>query len=153
MIRAASVLIENERILLVKQNVTLTRHWSLPGGRLEIGETLAECIARELKEETGLDGRINELLYITDRILKKEQTHVVHISFLVERVKTDLLPLEWQHLDDHPSASADKIREIKMVPVGELTTYGFTERWQQLIADNFPGRGSYQGDFQTFYGE
>ena len=151
MIRAASVLIEDGRILLLKQDVTPTRHWALPGGRLEMGETLAECVKRELKEETGLDARVKELLYITDRLM--QQTHLVHIAFLVERVEKDKLPLEWLHNDPFPTSSSDRIREIKMVPVGEMTVYGFTERWQQLITSNFPGKGNYQGDFQAFYGE
>ncbi len=76
-VRAACVLIENHRILLVKQNVTATRHWSLPGGHLEFGETLGDCVVREMKEETGLDIADRQLLYITDRIVG--DTHVVHI--------------------------------------------------------------------------
>ncbi|MDD5189890.1 MAG: NUDIX hydrolase [Dehalococcoidales bacterium] len=151
MIRAASALIEDGRILLLKQEVTPTRHWALPGGRLEMGETLAECIAREMKEETGLDARVKELLYITDRII--QQAHIVHILFLVERLKNNILPMEWTHLDPAPSGSSDRIREMKMVPITELSAYGFSTRWQQLVRGNFPGRGKYQGDFYTFYGE
>ncbi len=150
-VRAAAVLIENNRILLVKQNVTATRHWSLPGGHLEFGETLGQCIGREMKEETGLNTNTRELLYITDRII--HDSHVVHISFLVNRLKKKSLPQIWNHFDQHSSESSEPLREIRMVLIDELTTYGFSKRWQQLVRDNFPGRGEYQGDFQTFYGE
>ena len=52
--RVTGILIEDQKILLVKQKVTDSRNWSLPGGALEFGETLEECIIREMFEETGL---------------------------------------------------------------------------------------------------
>ena len=150
-VRAAAVLIENSRILLVKQEVTPTRHWSLPGGKLDIGETLEQCLKREMKEETGLDIRLKELVYVTDRI--NTQTHVVHMSFLVEKTDNGVLPAAWQHVDPSPSYSSDSIREIRMVPLTELEKYGYPPKWCQLVKANFPGKGSYQGDYFKFYGE
>jgi 8-oxo-dGTP diphosphatase len=53
-----AVVVEDDRgrVLLLKRGRSRTwpGHWCLPGGRLEPGETLAECCARELSEETGL---------------------------------------------------------------------------------------------------
>lgn len=152
-VRAASILMENGRICLVKQAVTDTRHWALPGGKLELGEKLSECIAREFKEETGLDVQVRELLYVTDRIVSDPYSHLVHMSFLVDRLGDRTLPLEWKHTDPYPSSSSGVIREIKMVPVDELDEYGFSSVFCKLLKDNFPGRGSYKGDFRTFYGE
>lgn len=40
-----------------------------------------------------------------------------------------------------------------MVPVEELTTYGFSPKFYELVKLDFPGRGSYKSDFHTFYGE
>jgi len=150
-VRAAAVLIENGRILLVKQEVTTTRHWSLPGGKLDIGETLERCLKREMKEETGLDVKVKELVYVTDRI--NAQIHVVHMSFLVEKTDNGVLPAAWQHVDPSPSYSSDSIREIRMVPLTELEKYGYSPKWCQLVKDNFPERGSYKGNYFTFYGE
>jgi len=152
-IRAASILIENGRICLVKQEVTDTRHWALPGGKLEPGETLSECIAREFEEETGLKVRVRELLYVTDRIVTDPHIHLVHMSFLVERLGDKPLPLEWTHTDPHPPASVDTTREVRMVPVKELGIYRFPPAFCNMVKDNFPGRGSYLGDFHAVYGE
>ena len=42
-VRPTGILIEENKILLVKQDVTETRHWALPGGRSEFGETIEQC--------------------------------------------------------------------------------------------------------------
>jgi ADP-ribose pyrophosphatase YjhB (NUDIX family) len=150
-IRAAAILIENGRILLVKQEVSATRHWSLPGCKLDWVESLEQCLIREMKEETGLDIRVKELAYITDRI--KGNDHLVRMTFLVELTGTGVLPDAWQHTDPFPSDSCDAVREVKMVPISEMKTYGFPPKYCRLAQDNFPGRGSYQGSYFTFYGE
>ena len=50
------IVIEDGRLLLLNQDTPNTgRSWSLPGGKLEEGETLAGALVREMKEETGLD--------------------------------------------------------------------------------------------------
>jgi hypothetical protein len=46
----------------------------------------------------------------------------------------------------------EKIKELKMVLIDELLEYGLPQNMCQLIRSGFPGRGSYQGDFETFYG-
>jgi ADP-ribose pyrophosphatase YjhB (NUDIX family) len=51
-VRVTGVVIEAGRILLLNQDAG-ARSWSLPGGKLEDGETLAEALVREMKEETG----------------------------------------------------------------------------------------------------
>ena len=145
-VRPSGILIEDGRLLLVKQDVNSARRWSLPGGKLEYGETIEQCLIREMKEETGLAVKVKELLYITDRF-RHMNNHVVHITFLIAQTG-EKLPLEnWQHQD------IKEIREVKMVPVEELTNYGFSPTFYSLVKDNFPGRGSYQGDFHKFYGE
>ena len=53
-VRVTGVVIEDGRILLLNQDADAGRSWSLPGGKLEDGETLAEALVREMKEETGL---------------------------------------------------------------------------------------------------
>jgi len=61
--------IEDGRALLIRRgSEPLLGQWSIPGGTLELGETLAEGAERELKEETGLEVRVLELIEVFERI-------------------------------------------------------------------------------------
>ncbi len=138
-VRATAVLIEDGNILLVEQRVaeSLARGWSLPGGTLEFGETLQECIVREMKEETGLDVAIERLLYVCDRL--QDERHVVHVTFAVRRVGGRL------QLGAEPEADANPIESVEMVPLASLREYGFSQRFCELALAGFPGSGSYRG--------
>ncbi len=138
-VRATAVLIEDGNILLVEQRVTesLARGWSLPGGTLEFGETLQECIVREMKEETGLDVAIERLLYVCDRL--QDERHVVHVTFAVRRVGGRL------RLGAEPEADANPIKSVEMAPLASLREYGFSQRFCELALAGFPGSGSYRG--------
>lgn len=137
-VRVTGILIEEDSILLLEQDVTQTRHWSLPGGTLELGETIEQSLVREIKEETGLDISVVDLLYVCDRI--QEDNHVVHITFLIERAGGDLLRAR------EPESGANKIRSVKMVLLRELQNYGFTPTFYELARANFPDRGTYKGN-------
>src|SRR5258707_14379209 len=63
------VIIDDGRALLIRRgSEPLLGEWSIPGGALELGETLEEGVARELLEETGLEVRVLELIEVFDRI-------------------------------------------------------------------------------------
>jgi len=145
LVRPTAVLIEGQKILLVKQEVTATRHWSLPGGKLEFGETIKQCLMREVKEETGLDVAVKELLYVTERFDQK--SHIVHMLFLVEKTGGKLR--SGRELE----SETEKIKELGMVSIDRLQEYGFPVNFCQLAKSGFPERGSYKGEFEKFYGK
>jgi mutator protein MutT len=72
------VLVHEGRILLIRRGKEpLKGRWIVPGGTVELGETLGEALVRELQEETGLTVRPLELLTVFDRI-ERHGDHVVY---------------------------------------------------------------------------
>jgi ADP-ribose pyrophosphatase YjhB (NUDIX family) len=92
------VVIENGRALLIRRgSEPLRGHWSIPGGTLELGESLQEGVAREMLEETGLQVRVLDMIEAFDRIYvdyeeggggspEHPRFHYVIIDYLCERV-------------------------------------------------------------------
>ena len=69
MVGVGAVVVDRGRVLLVKRGrEPLKGHWSLPGGLVEVGESLHEGVVREVEEETGLRVKPIELLELLDRI-------------------------------------------------------------------------------------
>jgi 8-oxo-dGTP diphosphatase len=82
-----AVILQNGKIVLVKRRFEpLAGQWSLPGGRLELGETLEAGLAREMLEETGLEVEVGPIIDVFDRILldpeRKVRYHYVLIDYL-----------------------------------------------------------------------
>jgi ADP-ribose pyrophosphatase YjhB (NUDIX family) len=138
-VRVTGVQVEEGCVLLCQQRVTASssRVWSLPGGTLELGESIAHCLLREMKEETGLIVKLGSLLYVADRI--QDGRHIVHITFLVHRVAGELKS------GHEPEAGANQIYGVEFIPLRILTEYGFSRRFQELALNGFPSAGSYQG--------
>lgn len=56
--------------------------WEFPGGSVEFGETLAEALRREMREEYGIEIEVGELLDIVDHILPEEHQHWISPTFI-----------------------------------------------------------------------
>ncbi|MED3023089.1 MULTISPECIES: NUDIX hydrolase [Bacillus cereus group] len=134
-VRVTGILIEGEKVLLVKQKVA-NRNWSLPGGRVENGEMLEEAMIREMREETGLEVKIKKLLYVCDK--PDASPSLLHITFLLERIEGEIT-LSSNEFDHNP------IQDVQMVPIKDLSQYGFSETFITLISEGFASAGSYQG--------
>jgi mutator protein MutT len=128
------ILIEDDHILLLNQDTDGARTWSLPGGKVEDGETLAQALVREMREETGVEVRPGRLLYVCDHV----PADVVHITFEVERAGGLVGAVE-AGKDTRP------IRGVEFVKLSDLAGLGFSGTFARLASSGFPGAGSYMG--------
>ncbi|MGH3191551.1 MAG: NUDIX hydrolase [Streptosporangiaceae bacterium] len=137
-VRVTGVVIDDQnRVLLLNQDTDTGRNWSLPGGKIEHGESLAQALVREVREETGLDIEPGRLLYICDH-LPGNGTHVVHLTFearVTGGTAGDVTP----GLDTRP------VRGVEFVKLADLSALGFGDRFTELAMAGFPGAGSYMG--------
>jgi mutator protein MutT len=95
LVGVGAIIIENDRVVLVKRgHAPLLGKWSIPGGVLEVGETLRKAVIREVREETGLTIEPGELLGVFERVVPDDQGlmryHYVLIDFLCRCVAGEL---------------------------------------------------------------
>ena len=84
-IGVGAVILEGDRVLLIKRgHAPLKGEWSLPGGALELGETLEDGIRREVLEETGLIVEPAGVVEVVDRISRDAKQRVQYHYVLVD---------------------------------------------------------------------
>src|SRR6266404_2158158 len=130
------VIIDQGRTLLIRRgNEPLRGEWSIPGGTLEIGESLEEGVARELLEETGIEVRVLELIELFDRIYledgsagadvkRRPRFHFVIADYLCER------------LGGEPRAGSD-VTDVAFAREEELTQFHLTETATRVLKKAF----------------
>jgi len=130
------VIVQDGRALLIRRgSEPLRGEWSIPGGTLELGESLEEGVARELREETGLEVRVLELIEVFDRIFLDEtlqpserksqpRFHFVIVDYLCERIGGE------------PRAGSD-VTDVAFASEDELGQYRLTETATRVLKKAF----------------
>jgi len=107
-------------VLLIKRGrEPLKGKWSIPGGKMDFGETVQDAALRELKEETGVEARITRLIDVVDSII--DGHHYVLIDF----------EAEW--ISGEPVAG-DDAAAAEFVPVDEAMQRVSWDKTRQVIA-------------------
>jgi ADP-ribose pyrophosphatase YjhB (NUDIX family) len=118
------VVVQGGRALIVKRaHEPRKGEWSLPGGLVELGETLVDAARREIKEETGLEVDVGEVVEVFDRVHHLDgrvQYHFVIVDYLC-----------------HPTGgtlqAGDDAEEVAWVTAEELLGYGVNEFATRVI--------------------
>jgi 8-oxo-dGTP diphosphatase len=120
------VVIEKARALLIRRgSEPLLGQWSIPGGTLELGESLQQGVSRELLEETGLQVRVLEMIEVFDRIYqdpsetirsdgKRPKFHFVIVDYLCERISGE--PRAASDVTDVAYAAEDDLERFQLTP-------------------------------------
>lgn len=118
-----AVVADHDRLLLVRRGRGPgAGRWSVPGGRVERGETLAEAVVRELHEETGLDGVCGPLLGWVERI--GADHHFVILDFEVTLISAE------------EPVAGDDAAEVEWVPLQEVIDRPLVDGLAEFLADH-----------------
>lgn len=136
MVGVGGVVIENEQALLIRRgSEPLRGEWSIPGGTLELGESLEQGVARELLEETGLEVRVLELIEVFDRVYRGEaggdgaanrgpRFHYVIVDYLCERI-------------GGAAVAGSDVTDVALAREQELGKYRLTETATRILRKAF----------------
>lgn len=117
----------NEVLLVKRGREPLKGRWSIPGGKLDFGETVRQAALRELAEETGVTARITRLIDVVDSIMDGQ--HYVLIDF----------EAEW--IDGEPVAS-DDAADARFFPLDEAMKRVEWDETRRVIAPPLPHSGT-----------
>jgi mutator protein MutT len=119
------IVMKGDEILLVRRAAEPAKgEWSVPGGIIELGEKMRDAARREVREETGLDVEIDDVLDVVDNISYDEsgrvQFHYALVDFLAHPVGGRL------------KASSDAA-EARWVRISDLDKYDLTKILRDLL--------------------
>src|SRR3954451_22951953 len=115
-----AIAVDGDRMLLgARGRGPAAGEWSVPGGRVESGETLAEAVVRELAEETGIEAVCDELVGWVERI--GADHHYVILDFRVTV------------LDERPAVAGDDAAEAAWVPLGDVSELALVEGLAEFL--------------------
>jgi ADP-ribose pyrophosphatase YjhB (NUDIX family) len=122
-----AVIIKNGRVLLIERGQEpLKGEWSLPGGALELGETLTDGVMREVREETGLLVEPLAVVEVFDRIARDDQGrvryHYVLVDFLCRVTGGTLVCAS-------DAAAARWATQEELAPIPEFTAQVIRKAW------------------------
>ncbi len=130
--RAAGILINGGKVLL--QCPKNTNEYAFPGGHVALGETAAETLYREWREEIGAEIEVGELKWVEENLFKwgSKDAHQISLTFLVTLKDGEQIPLEGSFISKEYKANDDSKSDsdsavwfhwVKLSDIKNLTVY------------------------------
>lgn len=120
----AVIVHEGRAVIVQRGSEPLKGQWSIPGGALELGETLRQCAVREALEETGLQVEAGEVLEVFDAIYREADGRIPYHYVLID------FACRW--LAGELTAGGDAV-QARWVTLEELADYELTETARKVI--------------------
>ena len=118
-----AIVVDDERLLLVRRGRgAAAGTWSVPGGRVEAGETVQEAVLRELREETGIEGVCGELVGWVERF--DEGRHYVILDFRVSV------------LEATTPVAGDDAAEARWVPLSDVAELNLVDGLAEFLHEH-----------------
>jgi 8-oxo-dGTP diphosphatase len=128
-VAVGAVIVEGDRVLLVKRgNEPLKGEWSLPGGAVEVGESLETALIREVREETCLDITVGPVVEVLDRIRRDAGDRVEYHYVIIDYVC---------HPRGGTPACGSDATEVQWARRADLARYGLTPSAAAVIEKAF----------------
>jgi 8-oxo-dGTP diphosphatase len=115
-VSVGAVIVRDGRALIVRRAHDPRKgEWSLPGGRVELGESLVDAVRRETKEETGLDVAVGPVIEVFDRVHRDEAGRVRYHFVIVDYLCTS---------STGEAVAGDDAEAVAWVAEAEIERYG-----------------------------
>ena len=120
-----AVVVRDGRALIVKRaHEPRKGEWSLPGGLLELGESLADAVRREIKEETGLDIAVGPVIETFDRVHRDDAGRIRYHFVIIDFVC-------WP--DGGEAVAASDAEDVAWVSASEIDEYRVNSHAKDVI--------------------
>ena len=128
-VAVGAVVFKNNRVLLVRRGQPPSQDlWAIPGGRVELGETLQEAAEREILEETGIIIQAREPVYTFDYIERHGSTqprfHYVIVDLIADYVRGE-------------TRAGDDAAEVRWVAADELAGLNVSSKTLDLLKKHY----------------
>lgn len=124
----ACIIDEQQRVLLTRRCIEpFCDQWVMPGGKVDHGETLAEALHREVREEVGIEVHIDGLLDVYEHVaVGDNRDHYVILYYRAHPLTSELQP------------NASEVTEVDWVSAGRLASYQMTPGTRHILAKLYP---------------